>query len=104
LNLAIITLLITHLSLALLLDRLSASFCSFVLLVGFDRLSLPLHDDLFDFCFTEPVLLFLIILGLVWEPLAVVTSPLLNCMPVLLDVALVTEGIKRTKLDMNVVL
>jgi len=101
-----ITLLITHLSLALLLDRLSASFCSFVFLVGFDWLSLPLHDDLRDFCFIEAVLLFLVILGLVWEPVTVVTPSLLDCAPLLhllLDVALVIEEIKGTKHDMNVV-
>ena len=59
-----------YLSLALLQERLSISFCTLVSVLTFDRLSFPLRDVLSvdDLALTDPELLCLVIFRLVCEP------------------------------------
>jgi len=87
-----------YLSLALLQERLSTSFCALVSVFSFERLSFPLRDDLStDLCLVEPALVCLVILRLVCEPAAVVTPLPLVCTPLLRslqDAALVTGEVK----------
>lgn len=61
---------IKDLSLALLQERLSISFCALVSLLTFDRLSFPLRDvfSVVDLALTDPELPCLEIFKLVCEP------------------------------------